>query len=177
MQAKIASFKILSGLITSVTSVFETKKMESREVQIEIDEGEVLNSTLLSDTTKPTIEIPARNSLHPSELLTSAQEHHPMDQPEIFKFSWNATETTGKEFKYDRKNCCMNIAGLYAKCPLLLRYALYSLTGTAFIMIPGLVSFFLFVGNKDANFADMKEKDGGGGVFTINGVPIFVWSV
>lgn len=100
-----------------------------------------------------------------------------IDQPEIFKFSWNATDPDPNDFKYDRKSCCMKIAGWYAKCPLLLRYALYSLTGTIILMVPGLVSYFLFVKDKGAYFVDMQEKEGGNGVFTIFSVPMFVWSV
>lgn len=152
--------------------------MSNPQVQIDIQD-DIIESRLLAEPSKPSrIEIPVEPTIPASLLSPDSHEHTLIEEPEIFKFSWNATDNNNKEFKYDKKSCCLKVANLYEKCPLLLRYVLYSLTGTAIFMIPGLISYFLYLESRDVYFVKMKPKSDAHGVnFSLDGVPMFVWSV
>jgi len=72
------------------------------------------------------------------------------------KFSWNAEEDLDEnktDYKYDKNNCCIKFCACYKKMPVLIRYAIYSLTGVAVIFIPGLVSYFLFINDREVQYS------------------------
>ena len=64
-------------------------------------------------------------------------------------FSWTKDDSSDEEnsnFTEEKETvvskCLMHVRSL----PFLLRYILYSVFGSAFIMTPGLISYFLFIG-------------------------------
>jgi hypothetical protein len=120
-------------------------------VEVLVDKG---NNVTKDKPTYLTTEISSQD-LAPTEtdFLSPTYE----SPPQLFRaFSWNAVDEQPEAQKFQNKDdrCCLKCYYLYQKCPLLIRYILYALTGVALIMIPGLVSLFLFVEDNNVYFSN-----------------------